>query len=372
MMNERSELTKASRVVVKIGTRVVAEPEGGLNHEFLDQFARQIAELEPQIVVVTSGAVHLGRRALPLRHVDSVSLRQAAAAVGQPELMRHYAQTLADHGLVGAQILLTTEDMSDRSRYLRIRNTVEALLAEGVVPVINENDTVSVEGVTFEENDRLAAVVATTVQADLLIFLSDQPGLFTADPRVDSQAEFVPVVRPGDNISQYAGAAGGAESRGGMMKKIAAARTAMDCGIPVVIADGGEDDVLLRILAGEGLGTLFVAREPMAGRKQWIATVVEPAGEIVVDDGARRALVDKDGSSLLAVGIVAVDGNFQAGDVVTVVTAEGEEVARGLVNYSSEEVKQIQGAHSRQIPEILGHIGDEEVVHRDNMVLTAD
>ncbi len=378
MMNERSELTKASRVVVKIGTRVVAEPEGGLNHDFLDQFARQIAELEQQIVVVTSGAVHLGRRALPLRRVDSVSRRQAAAAVGQPELMRHYIEALAQYELVGAQILLTTEDMSDRSRYVRISNTVHALLEEGVVPIINENDTISVEGVTFGENDKLAGMVAAIVRPDLLIFLSDQKGLCTADPRDDPQAQLVRVVRWGDNAMQYATTGGGDESLGGMYKKVLAARGALGTGIAVVIADGHEHDVLRRILDGEELGTLFVPKreeeeEPaMPARKLWIATVVEPAGEIVVDAGARRALLDKDGSSLLPVGIVAVEGRFEAGDLVRVVTEDGQEFARGLVNYSAEEVKQIQGAHTRQIPKILGHVGDEEVIHRDNMVLSGD
>ncbi len=372
-MNERSELSKARRVVVKIGTRVVAEPEGGLNHHFLDQFARQIAELEQQIVVVTSGAVHLGRRALPLRRVDSVSRRQAAAAVGQPELMRHYIEALAKYGRIGAQILLTTEDMSDRSRYVRISNTVHALLEEGVVPIINENDTVSVEGVTFGENDKLAGMVAAIVRPDLLIFLSDQAGLFTADPRDDPEAQLVPVVQPGEDAMQYATTGGGDESLGGMYKKVLAARGAAGVGIPVVIADGREQDVLQRILDGEELGTLFVPSErAMRARKQWIATAIEPAGEIVVDDGARRALTDKDGSSLLPVGIVAVEGRFEAGDLVRIVTEDGQEFARGLVNYSGEEVKQIQGAHTRQISKILGHVGDEEVIHRDNMVLSGD
>ena len=292
--------------------------------------------------------------------------------MGQPELMRHYIEALTQYGLVGAQILLTTEDMSDRSRYLRIRNTVEALLDEGVVPIINENDSVSVEGVTFGENDKLAAVVAATVRADLLVFLSDQVGLFTADPRQDPEAQLIPVVWPGDNIAQYTTGDGGEESRGGMKKKVEAAQMAVDCGIPVVIADGNEDNVLVGILAGKPVGTVFVARRAMAGRKQWIATAIEPAGQIVVDTGARRALLDKDGSSLLPVGIVAVEGRFEAGDLVRVVTEDGEEFARGLVNYSAEEVKQIQGAHTRQIPKILGHVGDEEVIHRDNMVLSGD
>ena len=372
-MDERAKLTEASRVVVKIGTRVVTESGAGLDDHFLDGLAGQIAELKPQIVVVTSGAVHLGQRALRARRrADSVSLRQAAAAVGQPQLMRHYAQALTVHGLTVAQILLTTDDMCDRRRYLRIRNTLETLLDEGLVPVVNENDTVSVEGVTFGENDRLAAVLAAAVRADLLIFLSDQAGLFTADPRQDPDAQLVPIVRPGEDMSPYAATAGGPESRGGMIKKIHAAQMAVDGGIPVVIADGRAVDVLLLILAGEEVGTLFVPKAPMPGRKLWIATAIEPAGQIVVDEGARRALQHEDGSSLLPAGVIAVRGQFQAGDLVTVVTADEKEVARGLVNYSAAEVVRIQGTHSRQIPEILGHVGDEEVIHRDNMALTAD
>ncbi len=370
----RKQVTEAKLVVVKVGTRLVARGPGELNAEFLASLVGQIKRLQErgvQVLVITSGAVHLGAGHLSKRSQQGgLGARQAAAAIGQPTLMHYYGGALADEGMVGAQILLTTEDMQDRSRYLRVRNTLQVLLGEGIVPIINENDSVSVEGVTFGENDRLAAVVAAALRADLLIFLSDQRGLFTGDPRSDPDAEFVPVVRPGDEVSQYAAGVGGAESLGGMEKKLEAAQMTVDCGIPLVIADGGEERILLRILEGEEVGTLFVPREARPSRKLWLATALEPAGSLVIDEGACRALRDQDGSSLLPVGIVQVQGSFKAGDLVRVVDEHGREIGRGLVNYSSEEVAAIQGRHSRDIPEILGHVGDEEVIHRDNLVVT--
>ncbi len=371
----RKQLREAKLVVVKVGTRLVTRGPGELNTDFLASLAGQIKRLQQegvQVLVITSGAVHLGSGHLSARSQQGgLGARQAAAAIGQPTLMRHYVEALTDQDMAGAQILLTTADMQDRSRYLRIRNTLQVLLGEGVVPIINENDTVSVEGVTFGENDRLAAVVAAALRADLLIFLSDQAGLFTADPRCDPAAEFVPVVRPGDEIERYAAGVGGAESLGGMEKKLEAAQMVVDCGIPLVIADGREENIVLRIHDGEEVGTMFVPREARPSRKLWLATALEPAGSLVVDEGACRALRDRDGSSLLPVGIVEVHGSFQAGDLVRVVDQEGGEIARGLVNYSSEEVCAIEGRHSRDVPEILGHVGDEEVIHRDNLVVTA-
>jgi len=346
----RDQITQAQLVVVKVGTRLITRGPGQLNQEFLASLVGQIKRLSQggrQLLVVTSGAIHLGSASLSRRgDEDGLSVRQAAAAVGQPALMQHYITALAAEGLVGAQILLTTEDMQHRSRYLRIRNTLQVLLAQGVVPIINENDTVSVEGVTFGENDRLAAVVAAALRADLLVFLSDQPGLFTADPRHDAAAEFVPVVLPGDQISHYADGPGGAESRGGMEKKLEAAQMVVDCGIPLVIADGEQEDVLIQILAGAEIGTLFVARGAPPSRKLWLATALEPSGSLLIDEGACQALRDRDGSSLLPVGVVGVKGSFQAGDLVQVVDSQDEEVARGLVNYSSEQVTAIQGHHS--------------------------
>ncbi len=370
----RNQITDAQLVVVKVGTRLITRGPGQLNREFLASLVSQIKRLNQsgqQVLVVTSGAIHLGSASLAQRgDEDGLSVRQAAAAVGQPALMQHYITALAAEGLVGAQILLTTEDMQQRSRYLHIRNTLQVLLAQGVVPIINENDTVSVEGVTFGENDRLAAVVAAALRADLLVFLSDQAGLFTADPRQSASAEFVPVVMPGDHISHYANGTGGAESRGGMEKKLEAAQMVVECGIPLIIADGEEEDVLIQILAGAEVGTLFVARGAPPSRKLWLATALEPSGVLVIDEGACEALRDRDGSSLLPVGVIKVKGSFQAGDLVQVVNPQNEEVARGLVNYSSDQVATIQGHHSDEIERILGHVGDDEVIHRDNLVVS--
>ncbi len=371
----RDQITQAQLVVVKVGTRLITRGPGQLNQDFLASLVGQIKRLRQdgrQLLVITSGAIHLGSDSLSrYDSKDSLSIRQAAAAVGQPALMQHYIAALAAEGLVGAQILLTTEDMQQRSRYLHVRNTLQVLLAQGIVPIINENDTVSVEGVTFGENDRLAAVVAAALRADLLVFLSDQPGLFTADPRQDAAAEFVPVVMPGDQISHYADGTGGAESRGGMEKKLEAAQMVVDCGIPLVIADGEQEDVLIQILAGAEVGTLFVARAAPSSRKLWLATALEPSGSLVIDEGACQALCAPDGSSLLPVGVVEVKGSFQAGDLVQVVDQRGKEVARGLVNYSSEQVAAIQGHHSGKIERILGHVGDDEVIHRDNLIVSS-
>lgn len=375
-MERKQYLSKVRRLVVKIGTRLILRADQPVDHDFLDSLGRQVARLrerDVQTVLVVSGAVALGRRALGLSgRVDQVGLRQAAAAVGQPELMHLYLEALAAHGLRAAQILLTADDMADRSRYLRIRNTVEALLAERVVPVINENDSVSVEGVTFGENDRLAAIVAAKTHADALIFLSDEPGLHTADPKQHPDAELIGLVRPGEGLSDFGGEAGGVESRGGMRKKIEAARMATECGIPVVIAEGTVENVLLRLLDGEALGTLFLPGEPLAGRKLWIATAREPAGRVIVDEGACRALTSPDGASLLPIGVVEVEGRFAAGDIVEVLGPDRRSLARGIANYSSEELRKIKRLHSREVPRLLGRPGAPEVIHRDNMVVSLE
>lgn len=370
----REQLTRARRVVVKVGTRVVAAREGGVNRTFLDDLARQVAQLRErgvEAVIVTSGAVHLGRRALAHTGRGSVSVRQAMAAIGQPELMRHYAEAFAPYGLVPAQLLLTAEDMTHRERYLNVRNTLETLVRQGAVPVINENDSVSIEGITFGENDRLAALIAIKVRADALVFLSDQPGLLTGDPRRDANARLVTAVLSGQDLSAYAGGAGGKESVGGMAAKLEAARMAAECGIVVVIADGSESAVVVRLLNGEPLGTVFVPGPPMEARKAWLATTAEPSGELIVDEGAKRALLAEDGASLLPVGVREVRGDFSRGDVVIVRGPGGEELARGLVSYSAEELRRIAGHRTRDVEKILGRRGDDEAVHRDNMVVTA-
>ncbi|MCE5237874.1 glutamate 5-kinase [bacterium] len=370
-------LPQVRRLLVKVGTRVVTDPEGGLDMIFLDRLARQIGRLKDRDVeclIVTSGAVHLGRQVLRNpRTKETLTYRQAAAAIGQPELMRNYSAAFAAHALIPAQVLLTMDDMIDRQRYTNVRNQLELLLKTHVVPIINENDSVSVEGVTFVENDRLAAIVATKMRVDLLVFLSDQAGLFTDNPSQNPEAQLIPVVQPGAPLQADVGSAGGPESRGGMKAKISAARVAATCGISVVMADGREDNVLLRLCEGQQVGTLFVAgRQTAGGKKPWLAAVREPMGTIWIDEGACRALCQPDGASLLPSGVTSSRGDYEAGDLVSVVGPEGREIARGLVNYSVDEVRRIAGRHSRDIGRILGHAGADEVIHRDNMVLTGE
>lgn len=373
MTATRPDLRNAQRIVVKIGTRVVTGAGPGLDLQFLDSLARQVARLQErgkQVVLVTSGAVHLGRRALGVKgKSEDISLRQAAAAVGQPELMRNYMEAFGAHGLLTAQLLLTRDDVQDRHRYVHLSNTLATLLRHHVVPIINENDSVSVEGVTFVENDLLAALVAAKTRADVLIFLSDSDGLFTCDPKTNADACLIPVVLPGQDVSAFAEGAGGPESRGGMEKKCEAARLAANSGIPAIMVNGLEHNVVLRVLDGEPLGTIFLSGETLPARKVWISTAVRPRGEIVVDEGAAKALTRPAGSSLLPAGILAVRGDFEAGDVVRVVTAEGKEIARGLANYPSADVALIRGHHTRDMLQLLGHVGHAEVIHRDNMVI---
>lgn len=360
-------------MLVKVGTRLVTSPEGGLDLAFLRGLAAQIATLKQkgiQPLVVTSGAVHLGRQVLPHPHSrETLAYRQAAAAIGQPTLMAHYCEALGDHDLTASQILLTMDDMIDRHRYVNVRNALELLLAGGVVPIINENDTVSVEGVTFVENDKLAAIVATKMNVDLLVFLSDQPGLCTGNPRVDPEAVLIPLVRPGEQLAAEVGEAGGQESRGGMQAKLQAARTAAHCGIPAIMADGRDSDVILQACAGSEIGTYFAPGRNLAGRKRWLAAVRQPVGVIRVDAGAAEALRQADGASLLPSGVTGATGRFDQGDLVSVCGLKGE-IARGITNYSADEVQRIMGHHSRDIRRLLGEERPPEIIHRDNLVMT--
>ena len=373
---DRVALQTGQRLLVKIGTRLVTSLQGGLNMDFLDHLARQIALLRDrdiETLVVTSGAVHLGRQVLPqTRGKESLAYRQAAAAIGQPELMRHYSEVFTTHGLIVAQVLLTMDDMVHRQRYLNVRNELDLLLKSLVVPVINENDSVSVEGVTFVENDKLASIVATKMRVDLLLFLSDQPGLCTGNPNVDPEAELICTVLPGEELLANIGEAGGAESRGGMQAKLQAARTAALCGIPVVMADGREENVLLHAAEGRSVGTYFVpGHQTMSGKKPWLAAVLQAVGDLKIDAGAACALQQPDGASLLPKGVTGVTGAFERGDLVSVLGTRGE-VARGIVNYSADEITKIMGRHSKEIITILGHDGPEEIIHRDNMVMSAE
>jgi glutamate 5-kinase len=367
-------LEDCCRIVVKIGTRLVAGHDGGVNTELLDGLARQAARLlsrGKELLIVTSGAVYLGRRVLTQsRSEEALSYRQAAAAIGQPDLMRHYSEAFSAHGVLVAQVLLTPADIADRERYLHIRSAFGSLLKHRIVPIVNENDSVSEAGVTFGENDKLAALVAAKVQAGLLIFLLDQQGLYSADPDADPSAELVPVVEPTDAAVEYGAGTGGPESLGGMERKVAAARTAVDCGIPVIMADGREPQVILRLLEGEELGTFFVPARRLSSRKSWLASATTPRGAVRVDAGARRALLSPEGKSLLPSGVKGVEGEFGSGEVLAVYDESGTEIARGISNFSSEELRRVAGAHTREVSRILGYDTRPEVIHRDNLVVS--
>ncbi|MFW5867321.1 MAG: glutamate 5-kinase [Armatimonadota bacterium] len=376
-MSSGSEESKPRRIVVKVGTRLVIDTDGQPQRDFLARIAGQIRTLTDQgikVLLVTSGAVGIGRRLIfdrpgRLLRVDG---RPSAAAVGQPILMRYWSEALEEVGIKTAQVLLTQDDVVDRGRCMRLRETLEDLLGWGVLPILNENDSVSTESVTFGENDLMAAMVAVAITpAELLVILSDQEGLFTADPRSDATAELICEVAPHENVGRFASGAGGPESLGGMARKIEAARKATGCGIRVVIADGNAEHVLTRIISEEQVGTCMFARPRMPSRKAWLAVHLMPAGTLVVDDGARRALLQPDGASLLPSGVTEVRGEFRPGDLVTVRDGQGREIARGLVNYSSTEAEAISGAHSSEIADLIGREGEAEVIHRDDMVVNA-
>jgi len=345
-----------------------------LNEEFLASLVSQIKRLHQrglQLLVVTSGAIHLGSASLSRRgDEDGLSVRQAAAAVGQPALMQHYITALAAEGLVGAQILLPPEDMQQRSRYLRIRNTLQVLLDQGIVPIINENDTVMVEEIHFGDNDNLAAMVTPLVDADLLIILSDVPGLFEEDPSLGKGGRIIPVVdRVDKHIEELAGGARPGTGLGGMITKVNAAKRAARYGVPSVVADGKERDIIQRIIRGENIGTIFLPQEDrLTSRKHWIAYTLKSHGDVVLDTGAVEAVV-KGGKSLLPSGVVEVRGTFAQGELVVCLNKDGKRISRGLVNYSSSEIDRIKGLHSSRIQEALGFKITDEVIHRDNMVL---
>lgn len=373
-MSKQQYLRDCQRVVVKVGTRLVAGSDAGVDTDFLDRLGRDAARLLARgrdLLVVTSGAVHLGRRVLKRsRPREALSYRQAAAAIGQPELMRHYSEAFAAHGVLVAQVLLTPADIADRERYLHIRSAFGSLLKHSIVPIVNENDSVSEASVTFGENDKLAALIAAKVRADALVFLLDQEGFYSADPSKDPDAHLIRVVQPADaGVSRSAGGEGGPESLGGMAKKLIAARTAVECGIPVIMADGREPQVLLRLLEGERLGTFFVPARRISSRKSWLASATTPDGAVSVDAGARKALLAPEGRSLLPSGISGVEGQFDAGDILAVCDETGTEIGRGISNFSSEEIKKIVGAHTNEVRSILGYEAQPEVIHRDNLVL---
>lgn len=362
--------------VVKVGTRVLTTPEGALDESRVAALAEQLhhlLSLGRKVAVVSSGAVAagMGRLGLRQRPRDLAQL-QAVAAIGQSYLVEVYDRSLRSHGRHAAQLLLTTEDLDDRTRYLNVRNTILTLFEFGAVPIINENDTVSVEELltTFGDNDRLAALVTNLIRAPLLVLLSDVAGLYDGDPAVATSKRVPTVTRLDDSVFALVRDVATGLSKGGMASKLRAARIATMAGENVIIASGREPGTLARIAAGEDVGTLVVAQgQAIASRKRWIGFTVQPRGWLVLDDGARRA-VEKQGRSLLAIGVIDAGGDFHKGDVVALRDAQGSEFARGLVNYAADEVRRIKGLKTEAIAAALGQCPYQEVIHRDNMAVT--
>jgi glutamate 5-kinase len=367
-------MAEAKTLVVKVGSSLVTDAGRGLDAPAIARLAAQVARLRSlgrQVILVSSGAIAEGMKRLGWsRRPHAMHELQAAAAVGQMGLVQCYESSFREHGLHTAQVLLTHADMADRQRYLNARSTLRTLLALGVVPVINENDTVVTDEIKFGDNDTLGALVANLVEADALVILTDQPGLFDADPRRAADARLVEQADAADpRLESMAGGTGSAIAKGGMLTKVLAARRAARSGAHTVIASGREADVLVRLAQGERIGTLLTARTvPLAARKQWLADHLTVSGQLRLDPGAVKALV-RDGKSLLPVGVTEVAGEFQRGEVVVCVDAEGREVARGLANYSAEETRRIMRRPSAEIESILGYVDEPELIHRDNLVL---
>nr|WP_184101356.1 glutamate 5-kinase [Silvimonas terrae] len=369
-----SALLPAHRIVVKVGSSLVTNEGRGLDHTALARWAAEIAKLAAmgkQVVLVSSGAVAEGVARLGWKEKPTaIHEKQAAAAVGQMGLCQAYESAFRAHGLKTAQVLLTHEDMADRTRYLNARTTLLTLLALGVIPIINENDTVVTAEIKFGDNDTLGALVTNLVEGEALVILTDQQGLYTADPRKDASATLIQEARAGDvALEAMAGGAGSSVGTGGMYTKVIAAKRAARSGAATIIASGREPDVLTRLAAGEAIGTQLIAEKtPLAARKQWIAAHLQVKGRLVVDEGARRALAEK-GSSLLPIGVIAVEGEFSRGDMVSCINAEGVELARGLVNYPASDARRIMRQPTSQIEALLGYLEEPELIHRDNLVL---
>ena len=374
-INAQALASDARRIVVKVGSSLVTNEGRGLDERAIGEWSRQLAILVRdgrEVVMVSSGAIAEGMKRLGWTvRPHEIHELQAAAAVGQMGLAQMYESKLREHGLGSAQVLLTHADLADRERYLNARSTLLTLLKLGVVPVINENDTVVNDEIKFGDNDTLGALVANLVEADLLIILTDQKGLYTADPRKDPQAQFVHQAKAGDAaLELMAGGAGSSIGRGGMLTKILAARRAAGSGASTVIAWGREPDVLHRLCSGESIGSLLVAQtQKTQARKQWIADHLQLRGSVTVDAGAVSKLRDE-GKSLLPIGMTHVEGEFSRGDVIAVREASGVEIARGLANYSSFEARLICRKPSSEFERLLGYVAEPEMLHRDNLVLT--
>ena len=373
-MFKRNEIKNAVRVVVKIGTSTLTYNNGKLNLFRIEKLVRELADLANQgkeIILVTSGAVGAGLDRLgSTERPKTIPEKQAVAAIGQGILMHMYEKLFAEYGQIVAQVLLTRENSVKHKLYINSRNTLLTLLKMGVIPVINENDAIAIDELKIGDNDTLSATVATIVDADLLIILSDIEGVFTANPQNDPTAQLIEEITDiTPEIEELAGGAGSKLGTGGMYTKIQAAKIAVNAGVTMVIASGAIEGVVRNILSGENIGTIFPAKEQhLQVRKSWLAFGAMIKGELVVDEGCEKALITE-GSSLLSVGIVEVKGTFDQGNSVRILSKQGREIARGLANYNSEEIKKICGKNTNNISKILGSKLYDEVIHRDNMVI---
>lgn len=369
-------LASAKKILIKVGSAVLTGADG-LDLKIIDALTAEMCDLTRRgfsIVLVTSGAIASGKHRLNITgKLKSIPEKQAAAAVGQGRLMRVYSKAFEKKNLYVAQILLTLADLTDRQRYLNIRNTLSTLMEWHITPIINENDSVAVDEIKFGDNDNLAAMIANVIEADLFINLTATDGLYDGNPSQSKKAKRIPVVREvTDEIRAFATAETSSVGTGGMKSKIAAAQKVTSIGIPCVIAPGKKKNVLSDIMAGKDIGTLFLPQTSrLASRKYWIANTLRPRGRLIIDDGAKKALLDK-GKSLLPSGIVAVEGEFSTGDPVNCADSEGNLLAKGLVNYSASDIRKIMGLKTPQILPVLGHKDYDEVIHRDNLVVTND
>jgi len=373
-MGASRKLGRVRRLVVKVGSGLVSEPDAGAAPERIGALANEIASVREgrQVVLVTSGAIATGVARLGLGgRPRSIPDKQAAAAVGQSALMWQYEAAFGRHGIAVGQVLLTAQDIGDRARYLNARNTLVALLRFGVLPIVNENDTVAVEEIKVGDNDNLSALVASLIDADLLVLLTDVDGLYTDDPTVNARAQKLDTVEAvTEEIARLARDRPDGVSVGGMVTKLQAAHKAAAAGVPMVIAGGRERRILPRILAGEPVGTYFAPKVTrLAARKRWIAFAVPPQGRLRVDAGALAALTQH-GRSLLPSGVIEVEGDFSSGEVVALIAGSGHrEFARGVVNFDADEVRKIRGAKTKEIEARLGYRSFDEVIHRDNLVI---
>lgn len=373
-MSKRDQIKKSKRCVIKIGSALLTNDGAGLNMTGIATWVEQISSLRKrgvEVVLVSSGAVAEGMSRLGInKRPESLHELQAAAAVGQMGLIQSYESAFSKFDLHTAQVLLTHDDLSNRQRYLNARNTMRSLLDLGVIPVINENDTVVTDEIRFGDNDTLAALVANLIEADYLVILTDQNGLFDRNPREHDDAKLISEASANDNsLAAMAEGGAGTFGRGGMATKVSAAKLASRSGTSTLIAAGNEKNVIQRLFSAEAIGTLLYADQtPVAARKQWLAGHLQIHGKLILDNGAVKKLRDS-GSSLLAVGVKDVQGDFGRGEIVSCVTVDGEEVARGLVNYNAADVEKIKGKSSKDIESVLGYVDDAELIHRDNLVL---